>query len=172
MVKNGYIEKNKNLERSKHIHLYDKIMGTAGQYIEALFDEICQNMKRLALNMNTMNNSLLEEISGTASDGMGYIGYSEWQWLFMNEDKTLIDLNIFCALFPRLNCIMIRQLKSITKPLLNSIYDLLEKTPNINEIDLDKPHIILQIICKITPFLEESMMIFVMGQIGTKIKSS
>ena len=96
LAKNGYIEKNKNLERSKYIHLYDKVMDNAGEYIKSLFDNVCQSKSLLEINMNTMNHSVLKECCNTIIDGDGgYIGYSEWQWLFMNKNKTQIDLNIF-----------------------------------------------------------------------------
>ena len=69
--KNGYIVRNKNLERSKYIHLYDKIMDNAGEYIKSLFDNICQSKPLLHINMNTMNNSVLKYCSNSLIDGVG-----------------------------------------------------------------------------------------------------
>ena len=112
-------------------------MDNAGEYIKSLFHNICCKRKVLVINMNTMNNHVLKKCSHSLIDGVGYIGYSEWQWLFMNENKTQIDLNIFRGLFPKLQNIIIYQLQSITAELLNSIYEcLVLDTSNINRVEL------------------------------------
>ena len=90
LARNGYIAENKDLKRFEYIKLYDEVMKGAGDYIESLFDNICQKKWRLHLNMKTFNESVLMKCSDSIIDGFGgYIGYSEWQWLFLDENPRI-----------------------------------------------------------------------------------
>ena len=138
---NGYKEKYTNIEqRSIYIKLYNKQMDQAGIFIKQLLNNISNKTKHIQINMNTMNNYILDECSNLFIDGVGgYIGYSKWNWLFLNHNKSLPDLNVFLGLFTDLEWIDIFELSVIDSSILNYIYAFLlssNKQSNIWYIEL------------------------------------